>query len=329
MTMVRAELRYCLTQSQCGEEMTHSLSESYRLEYCWPSMETALKTSLFCVIVPVLSEKTYPIWPRSSLMVNVRQLIGFSYFSCLSLPMAYIWRTRTMSKETYKAMGTITWKRMTKRKADVKKWPAACRKGLSTMNGTKIHWDPNERSQRSDKPAPSKQINRRMTLEKSTSRLMYCSISACLLDAVRDDLMIFVWLLNWTLENRLYRVATQGLTGMDDDASIEMVDVIVGWIALQFKGPFLWFLPTLETQWNTLLLQIDFTIDGSRVQIAGALIRCGRDEKKRISAGMVWSAYTRTNARDDLLRYSERVRTVRIESGVYVSGEAGYITGFW
>ena len=258
----------------------------YRLEYCWPSMETALKTSLFCVIVPVLSEKTYPIWPRSSLMVNVRQLIGFSYFSCLSLPMAYIWRTRTMSKETYKAMGTITWKRMTKRKADVKKWPAACRKGLSTMNGTKIHWDPNERSQRSDKPAPSKQINRRMTLEKSTSRLMYCSISACLLDAVRDDLMTFVWLPSWTFNSHLYRLATQGLTsidnqsidvisdskdtaseknivviawrrsrsGSDDDASVEMIDVIVGWIALQFKGPFFWFIQTLETRWNTLLL---------------------------------------------------------------------------
>ena len=69
------------------------------------------------------------------------------------------------------------------------------------MKGTNIHWDPKERSQRSDKPAPSKQMNSRMKLEKRTSRLMYLSIRACLLDAVRDDLMIFVWFPDGEKEN--------------------------------------------------------------------------------------------------------------------------------
>lgn len=39
-------------------------------------MEHLLKTMMFCVRVPVLSEKTYSTWPSSSLSVVVRASAG-------------------------------------------------------------------------------------------------------------------------------------------------------------------------------------------------------------------------------------------------------------
>jgi hypothetical protein len=51
---------------------------------------------------------------------------------------------------------------------------------------------PNERSHRKDKPATSKHKNVKIELENKTSRLIYCSIRACLLDDILDDLITFV-----------------------------------------------------------------------------------------------------------------------------------------
>ena len=167
---------------------------TYRSEYCRPPIERILNSSWFCVSVPVLSENMYPIWPRSSLMVNVRQLIGCSCFKRLSRDIVCTCKTRTRSKETYSAMGTITWNKITNRNADRKKWAAPSVAAFSTRKGTYIQSSPKELSHRSDSPAQIRQIVVRIKLENNTSRLMHRSICACLLDARCEDLMIFVWL---------------------------------------------------------------------------------------------------------------------------------------
>ena len=43
-----------------------------------PAIEHFLNSMRFCVRVPVLSEKMYSIWPRSSLRLVVRHIIGVS-----------------------------------------------------------------------------------------------------------------------------------------------------------------------------------------------------------------------------------------------------------
>jgi hypothetical protein len=65
-----------------------------------------------------------------------------------------------------------------------KKSPATLSNGLSNINGTNIQLSPNERSHWIDKPAPIRHSAVKIKLEKSTSRLMYLSISACLLEAL-------------------------------------------------------------------------------------------------------------------------------------------------
>jgi hypothetical protein len=65
-----------------------------------------------------------------------------------------------------------------------KKSPATLSNGLSNINGTNTQLSPNERAHWIDKPAQNKHITVKIRLEKSTSRLMYLSISACLLEAL-------------------------------------------------------------------------------------------------------------------------------------------------
>lgn len=54
-------------------------SESIHSPYVLPLMEHLLKTIMFCVSVPVLSEKMNSTWPSSSFRVVVLASAGVSF----------------------------------------------------------------------------------------------------------------------------------------------------------------------------------------------------------------------------------------------------------
>lgn len=80
-------------------------------QYSRPTMVQRRNTILFSVRVPVLSEKMYWIWPRSSVMLRARHWMDKSVSSSYrsrSLWRRYTCPSFTSSMDTYKEMGINT-----------------------------------------------------------------------------------------------------------------------------------------------------------------------------------------------------------------------------
>ena len=82
-------------------------------EYSTPATVQRRNTILFSVSVPVLSEKMYCIWPRSSVMLRAlhcRWESVSSSYSSMSWWMKYTWQILTISIDTNREMGISTWR---------------------------------------------------------------------------------------------------------------------------------------------------------------------------------------------------------------------------
>ena len=91
------------------------------------------------------------------------------------------------------------------------------------------------------------------------------------------------------------------------DASVKTIDIVVRWIALQFEAALFGFENVEKTRWNTFLLQIRLSIDGSRVQVARTFTGGGREKENICRNGLI-SANSNDVADDQVLPLASNER---------------------